>query len=315
MLFLSRNGRDQQHRLAEREAFGDRETAGLGHHQVGRGHELFHLVGEADGDQPTGHALGQCSERRMRRGIAPRHRDHLKVAAWTGQRQHALDHARQIADTGSARRHQHHLARRVEPEPRHARIARELGRVGLRERRHHRDAGDVDAVGREPACAHAKRDLFGRSEIARHARHDPHVVQVVVGHLQPHRAIDVPACLFAHQQLGRQEVRADHGVGLHALHLAQQRAGAHPFDAATQALRGRAVRRAVGLLMDVRPHLGRTVHELDVPVRVDLAKAARHVLHRVDVRGLKWRLERVGRGRERLRCANVAVAGAHAEDE
>jgi hypothetical protein len=173
----------------------------------------------------------------------------------------------------------------------------------------------VDAVRRNAARPQAKRHFFRGREVALHARDEPHVVQVVVGDLQPHRVVDASAVAFAHQQLGRQKVRTNDRVGFLAPDLAHQCAGAQPLDAAAQALRGRVVRRDVGALVQIRPEVGRAVHELDVPVGVDLAKASGHVGHGVDVDRRAGRDEVLGGGGKRLCCTHVAVAGAHAEDQ
>ncbi|MNY24839.1 hypothetical protein D3C86_1585790 [compost metagenome] len=188
----------------------------------------------------------------------------------------------QPAQSATAAHQQDSAPRRVQAEVARARLA--IRRFG--EGRHYRDAGDVDALGRDASGAHAESDLFAGGEITRHPRDHPHAMQIEIGHLHPHRRRQPLAPYFVHQDFGGQEMRADNGVGREIVDGAPQRAGAEPLDGAPQLLRGRGGIGRGRSVVEHAPELRMPMDQLDVEIGIEFAERRRDVLHHVQVQGL-----------------------------
>ncbi len=123
-----------------------------------------------------------------------------------------------------------------------------------------------------------------------------------------------PLAHLAGEELGGEEMGADHVVrGELPEHLSQL-LGVEPLDCDPQPGEGRIDLFPVGLVVQVPPEGGVVLHHFNVGVGVDGLEQLRHQLHQIDVDHLDAGIPLFGRGLKCLGCPDVAGAGGDAED-
>jgi len=134
-------------------------------------------------------------------------------------------------------------------------------------------------------------------------------MDVEVRHLDPHRRQFSALRAGAAQQFGRQEMRAEDGVGREPLDLGEQLARVQLLGGALELADQRVTRGTVGLRVEIRPELRQLLDQLYVLLAVEFPELLRDQRQQIEMGGRERRVGRRGGGFESLGGADVAGAG------